>query len=126
VVGFGGRIIGPGEPKYLNSPDSPVFHKGTLLYHLHLAKGAIRKEESVIVVEGYFDVLRLALAGIVGALLARGNDPWTAATAAVYAHGLAGDQRVAEHGIEGMLAGELADSLPAAIQSVQQTSWEQP
>jgi len=66
------------------------------------------------------------LAGIVGALLARGNDPWTAATAAVYAHGLAGDQRVAEHGIEGMLAGELADSLPAAIQSVQQTSWEQP
>jgi DNA primase len=64
VVGFGGRILGPGEPKYLNSPDSPVFHKGTLLYHLHLAKGAIRKEESVIVVEGYFDVLRLALAGI--------------------------------------------------------------
>ena len=64
VVGFGGRLLGPGEPKYLNSPDSPVFHKGTLLYHLHLAKGAIRKEESVIVVEGYFDVLRLALAGI--------------------------------------------------------------
>ena len=64
VVGFGGRLLGPGEPKYLNSPDSPVFHKGTLLYHLHLAKGAIRKEESVIVVEGYFDVLRLALAGV--------------------------------------------------------------
>jgi DNA primase len=64
VVGFGGRILGPGEPKYLNSPESPVFHKGTLLYHLHLAKGAVRKEESVIVVEGYFDVLRLALAGI--------------------------------------------------------------
>jgi DNA primase len=64
VVGFGGRLLGPGEPKYLNSPDSPVFHKGTLLYHLHLAKSAIRKEESVIVVEGYFDVLRLALAGI--------------------------------------------------------------
>lgn len=64
VVGFGGRLLGPGEPKYLNSPDSPVFHKGTLLYHLHLAKSAIRKEESVVVVEGYFDVLRLALAGI--------------------------------------------------------------
>lgn len=64
VVGFGGRLLGPGEPKYLNSPDSPVFHKGGLLYHLHLAKGAIRKEETVIVVEGYFDVLRLALAGV--------------------------------------------------------------
>ncbi|MDH5315197.1 MAG: DNA primase, partial [Gemmatimonadota bacterium] len=64
AVGFGGRILGPGEPKYLNSPDSPVFKKGALLYHLHLAKQAIRKEETAIVVEGYFDVLRLALAGI--------------------------------------------------------------
>jgi len=64
AVGFGGRLLGPGEPKYLNSPDSPVFKKGSLLYHLHLAKGAIRKEETAIVVEGYFDVLRLALAGI--------------------------------------------------------------
>jgi DNA primase len=64
AVGFGGRLLGPGEPKYLNSPDSPVFKKGSLLYHLHLAKQAIRKEETAIVVEGYFDVLRLALAGI--------------------------------------------------------------
>ncbi|MBS1240671.1 MAG: DnaG [Gemmatimonadetes bacterium] len=64
AVGFGGRILGPGEPKYLNSPDSPVFKKGSLLYHLHLAKQAIRKEETAIVVEGYFDVLRLALAGM--------------------------------------------------------------
>ena len=45
-------------------PRSPIFHKGTQLYNLHQAKGAIRKEESVIVVEGYFDVLRLVLAGI--------------------------------------------------------------
>ncbi|HSR14454.1 MAG TPA: DNA primase, partial [Gemmatimonadales bacterium] len=64
AVGFGGRLLGPGEPKYLNSPDSPLFKKGSLLYHLHLAKGAIRKEESAIVVEGYFDVLRLVLAGM--------------------------------------------------------------
>ncbi|HEX9895341.1 MAG TPA: DNA primase, partial [Gemmatimonadales bacterium] len=64
VVGFGGRLLGPGEPKYLNSPETPVFHKGSQLYHLHLAKGAIRKEETVIVVEGYFDVIRLTLAGI--------------------------------------------------------------
>lgn len=63
-VGFGGRLIGPGEPKYLNSPDSDIFHKGRLLYHLHVAKQAIRKEETVLVVEGYFDVLRLELAGI--------------------------------------------------------------
>jgi DNA primase len=64
VVGFGGRLLGPGEPKYLNSPDSPVFHKGGLLYNLHQAKTAIRKQESVILVEGYFDVVRLVLAGI--------------------------------------------------------------
>ena len=64
VVGFGGRLLGPGEPKYLNSPESAVFHKGRLLYNLHQAKGAIRQEESVILVEGYFDVLRLVLAGV--------------------------------------------------------------
>jgi DNA primase len=64
VVGFGGRLLGPGEPKYLNSPETPIFHKGKQLYNLHLAKSAIRKEETVILVEGYFDVLRLVLAGI--------------------------------------------------------------
>jgi DNA primase len=64
VVGFGGRLLGAGEPKYLNSPETPVFHKGSQLYHLHLAKGAIRREETVIIVEGYFDVVRLTLAGI--------------------------------------------------------------
>jgi DNA primase len=64
VVGFGGRILGPGEPKYLNSPESPIFSKGRQLYNLHQAKSAIRKAESVILVEGYFDVFRLVLAGI--------------------------------------------------------------
>ena len=64
VVAFGGRILGEGEPKYLNSPDSPVFHKGKLLYNLHVAKHAMRTAERAILVEGYFDVLRLALAGI--------------------------------------------------------------
>ena len=64
VVAFGGRLLGPGEPKYLNSPESPIFHKGSTLYHLHEARNAIRKEGAAIVVEGYFDVLRLALAGI--------------------------------------------------------------
>ena len=64
VVGFGGRLLGPGEPKYLNSPESPIFHKGRQLYNLHQAKGPIRREETVILVEGYFDVLRLVLAGV--------------------------------------------------------------
>jgi DNA primase len=64
VVGFGGRILGEGEPKYINSPDTPVFHKGKLLYNLHVAKHAMRKAERAILVEGYFDVLRLTLAGI--------------------------------------------------------------
>jgi DNA primase len=64
VAGFGGRLLGPGEPKYLNSPENAIFHKGRQLYNLHQAKGAIRKEESVILVEGYFDVLRLILAGL--------------------------------------------------------------
>lgn len=63
-VGFGGRLLGPGEPKYLNSPESPIYHKGQLLYNLHQARQAIRLEEQVLLVEGYFDVLRLVLAGV--------------------------------------------------------------
>ena len=64
VVGFGGRILGKGEPKYLNSPETPIYHKGRLVYNLHNAKHAIRQAECVLLVEGYFDVLRLAQAGI--------------------------------------------------------------
>lgn len=64
VVAFGGRILGLGEPKYLNSPETPIFHKGKLLYHLHEARLAVRKAERAILVEGYFDVIRLSLAGI--------------------------------------------------------------
>jgi len=63
-VGFGGRILGDGETKYLNSPETPIFHKGKLLYNLHVAKHAMRRAERAIVVEGYFDVLRLGLVGI--------------------------------------------------------------
>jgi len=64
VVAFSGRILGEGEPKYLNSPESPIFHKGQLLYNLHLAKQGMRKAERAILVEGQFDVLRLTLAGL--------------------------------------------------------------
>jgi len=64
VVGFGGRLLGAGEPKYLNSAESPVFSKGKLLYGLNWAKQAARRDERMLVVEGYFDVVRLIGAGI--------------------------------------------------------------
>ena len=64
VVAFGGRLLGPGEPKYLNSPETPIYHKGGLLYNLHAARAAIRQEEAALLVEGYFDVQRLVLAGV--------------------------------------------------------------
>ena len=64
VVGFGGRLLGPGEPKYLNSPESPIFSKGKLLYGLNWAKQAARRDERMLVVEGYFDAVRLIGAGI--------------------------------------------------------------
>jgi DNA primase len=64
VIAFGGRIISQGEPKYLNSPETPVYHKSSTLYGLHMAKNAMVREGYVIVVEGYTDVLALAQAGI--------------------------------------------------------------
>ena len=64
VAGFGGRLLGPGEPKYLNSAESPVFSKGKLLYGLNWAKQAARRDERMLVVEGYFDVMRLVGAGV--------------------------------------------------------------
>lgn len=63
-VGFGGRVLDNGEPKYLNSPETTVFSKGKLLYGLNWAKTAIRKDDRVLVVEGYFDAIRVMLAGI--------------------------------------------------------------
>jgi DNA primase len=64
IVGFGGRLLGPGEPKYLNSAESTIFSKGRLLYGLNWAKQAARRDERMLVVEGYFDVLRLIDAGV--------------------------------------------------------------
>ena len=64
TIGFGGRVIGAGEPKYLNSPETPLFEKGRELYGLPQARVAIRDENSVIVVEGYMDVVALAQHGI--------------------------------------------------------------
>ena len=64
VVGFGGRTLGAAKPKYLNSPDSPIFSKSKLLYGFHAAKLAMRREAKAILVEGYFDLIRVATAGI--------------------------------------------------------------
>lgn len=64
TIAFGGRILDSGEPKYLNSPDTPLFDKGRTLYNLDRAGPASRKAERVIVVEGYMDVIALAKAGI--------------------------------------------------------------
>lgn len=59
VVGFGGRILGNDEPKYLNSPETPVYHKGRSLYGLPNAKRACRESDVVYIVEGYFDLISL-------------------------------------------------------------------
>jgi len=64
VIGFGGRVLGGGEPKYLNSPESPVFHKGRELYGLYEARRRPGRPPEIIVVEGYLDVAGLAQFGI--------------------------------------------------------------
>ncbi|MGQ5524872.1 DNA primase [Chitinimonas sp. PSY-7] len=64
VVGFGGRVVDQGEPKYLNSPETPLFQKGLELYGLPQARQAIRAKNRVLVVEGYMDVVALAQLGI--------------------------------------------------------------
>jgi len=64
VIGFGGRVLGDGEPKYLNSPETAVFEKGRELYGLYQARRAVRDAGRVVVVEGYMDVVALAQHGI--------------------------------------------------------------
>lgn len=64
VIGFGGRVLGDAKPKYLNSPETPVFHKGRELYGLFEAQQVRRKLERLLVVEGYLDVIALAQFGI--------------------------------------------------------------
>ncbi len=70
VIAFGGRILGDGEPKYLNSPETPLFHKGRELYGLYEARQALRDIPRLMVVEGYMDVIGLHQAGL----------PWAVAT----------------------------------------------
>ncbi len=64
VVGFGGRALGDDQPKYLNSPETPIYSKGRVLYHLDQAAGAIRKADAAVLVEGYMDAIAVASAGV--------------------------------------------------------------
>ncbi len=73
VIGFGARVIDTGEPKYLNSPETPLFRKGHELYGLYEAREAIRKHGRAIVAEGYTDVIRLAQAGFEESVAALGT-----------------------------------------------------
>ena len=73
VIGFGGRVIDQGEPKYLNSPESPLFHKGRELYGLYEARQARRDFKRLMIVEGYMDVVRLHQAGITYAVATLGT-----------------------------------------------------
>jgi DNA primase len=73
VLAFGGRIIDQGEPKYLNSPETPLFHKGRELYGLYEARQAHNDLKRVIIVEGYMDVVRLHQAGITYAVATLGT-----------------------------------------------------
>ena len=65
VVGFGGRVLGEGTPKYLNSPDTALFRKGQTLFALDVAREAVTRTKTVIVVEGYFDAIALHQAGLI-------------------------------------------------------------
>ena len=74
VIGFGGRVIGDGSgPKYLNSPETPVFHKGRELYGLYEARKALRRIDRLLVVEGYMDVVALAQAEIANVVASLGT-----------------------------------------------------
>ena len=73
VIAFGGRILGEGEPKYLNSPETILFDKGRTLYNIDRAGPASRKANRLIVVEGYMDVIALDRAGIAEAVAPNGT-----------------------------------------------------
>jgi DNA primase len=73
VTGFAGRILDQGEPKYLNTPETDIFHKGSLLYGLDLARPEIRRTGECIVVEGYMDVIALHQEGLSSAVAALGT-----------------------------------------------------
>ena len=84
VIGFGGRVLGDDKPKYLNSPETPIFHKGRELYGLYQARRANRQLDRAIIVEGYMDVIALAQHGITCAMATLGTATSTAHLDKVY------------------------------------------
>jgi len=73
VIAFGGRVMGDEQPKYMNSPELPIFHKGRELYGLYEARRAVRKLNSFLIVEGYMDVVALAQSGIANSVATLGT-----------------------------------------------------
>jgi DNA primase len=73
VIGFGGRVLGDEVPKYLNSPETPLFRKGRTLYGLEAAREGITREDHVVIVEGYFDVIALHQAGLANVVATLGT-----------------------------------------------------
>lgn len=118
VIGFGARVLDGGEPKYLNSPETPVFRKGHELYGLFEAQEAIRRRRRAIVCEGYLDVIQLAQAGFEEAVAALGT--------AITSHHVAQLFRLTDHVIfafDGDAAGRKAArrALEAALPVVAET-----
>lgn len=114
VVAFGGRIIGAGQPKYINSSDTPLYHKSDLLFGLHKAKEVMSKNQRAVLVEGYMDVIACHRAGMAEAVASLGTalteqqvrllKRWTNQVVVLYDRDEAG-QRAAEKACE-MLAAE--------------------
>ncbi len=73
VIAFGGRVLGDGKPKYLNSPETPLFQKGRVLYGWAMAREAASRAASIVVTEGYMDVIALVRAGFPGAVAPLGT-----------------------------------------------------
>lgn len=73
IIAFGGRVLGDEKPKYLNSPETPVFHKGQELYGLYEARQNNRNLDEIMVVEGYMDVIALAQQGLRNAVATLGT-----------------------------------------------------
>jgi DNA primase len=73
VIAFGGRALGDDQPKYINSPETPIYQKGQVLYNLHRAKNSVSNNNAVIVVEGYTDVIRLVLNGVENVVASSGT-----------------------------------------------------
>ncbi len=118
VVGFGARVLDSGAPKYLNSPETPVFRKSQELYGLHEARDAIRQSGRAIVAEGYMDVIRLAQSGFAESVAALGTAITSAHVSALF--------KVADHVIfafDGDAAGRKAArrALEAALPVIADT-----